>query len=716
MINSLSCAVCGTLNPSQAVFCNSCGQPFQQTAASLISSDDTLLNDRYRILEQLGQGGFGSVYKAADTSFGGRLVAIKEMEQRGLTPQQIVEATTDFKREALLLAHLRHPHLPRIYDHFNDAGHWYLVMDYIEGETLEDYQQKMAADPRTGKRQLPIGEVLEIGVQLCTVLDYLHTRQPPVIFRDLKPANVMRTADKHLYLIDFGIARHFKQGQSKDTMPLGSPGYAAPEQYGQAQTTPRADIYGLGVTLHQLLTGDDPFYMPFRLLPIQAADQQTTELGALVKRMTAIDESDRPATIALVRQELQRIAQQQNSKRIWTVPEVDAMSPLSSGGVSPTALSQQQQQMQQIFVEQERQQSSGPNNSRRRFLVGGLAGLGVVASLAAWQWFAHPGSQQALPRKVQAQPPQKALQGTDAQLIYRGHTGEVTSASWSPDGRRIASSGVDGTVQEWDGLTGKQLLSYRGQGGAVTQAIWSPDGTKIISGSISGTVQEWRASTGEVLFTYHTRPAYTNDMAWSPDGKYLAVGVTGPGSGVAGPPQKTDLVQVWDVTSHTMMHAYPSFAPEGIAWAPDSKRLAVNSTFGETTIIDSVTGDDSITHGGFGDSMRSVAWSPDGKYVASASDNDTIHVWEPANSTQALYIFGTANNGSMSAVSWSPDGKRIASGSADGSVQIWDAFTGGNLTVYRGHSDSVTSVQWSPDGRLILSSSNDGTVRIWRAP
>ena len=117
--------------------------------------------------------------------------------------------------------------------------------------------------------KLPIEKVLNIGIQLCAVLDYLHTRQPPIIFRDLKPANVMLTADGHIFLIDFGIARHFKPGQAKDTSALGSSGYAAPEQYGKMQTTPRADLYALGATLHQMLTGNDPSDAPFHFAPLQ---------------------------------------------------------------------------------------------------------------------------------------------------------------------------------------------------------------------------------------------------------------------------------------------------------------------------------------------------------------------------------------------------------------------------------------------------------------
>src|SRR5260370_33810186 len=122
----------------------------------------------------------GAVYKAADTPLADRFVAVKEMSQKGRDLQEVTEAVESFKHEAHMLAGLRHPNLPRIYDHFSDAGRWYLVMDFIEGETLEEYLNK------TGGK-LPVKEVLGIGIQLCTVLSYLHSQQPkPIIFRDLK--------------------------------------------------------------------------------------------------------------------------------------------------------------------------------------------------------------------------------------------------------------------------------------------------------------------------------------------------------------------------------------------------------------------------------------------------------------------------------------------------------------------------------------------------
>ncbi len=262
-----------------------------------------LLQNRYRVISQVGTGGFGVVYKAVDTQHTERLVAIKAINLSGLRPQAVIEATDAFKREVLLLSHLSHPNLPRIYDHHTTPENCYLAMEFIEGETIE---QCMSKAP---EGRLPLSEVLEIGIQLCTVLDYLHSQQPPVIFRDLKPSNIMRTPRGHIYLIDFGIARHFKPGQAKDTAALGSPGYAAPEQYGRAQTTPRSDIYSLGALLHHLLTTHDPTETPFQFRPLWPNSHLAiVELGMLVMQMVERDANQRPESMNIIKQELQRIA------------------------------------------------------------------------------------------------------------------------------------------------------------------------------------------------------------------------------------------------------------------------------------------------------------------------------------------------------------------------------------------------------------------------
>ena len=312
-LSPIYCSECGAQNVPGAKFCVTCGHvmhfPEADAPHSTINSpgtgllpQDSLLNKRYRILKLAGTGGMGAVYKAEDTRFGDRPVAIKEMRQSSLKPQELEIATEQFKVEANMLARLQHPSLPRIYEHFLEGNRWYLVMDFIDGETLDERLR------RTPGRKLPPPDVLDIGIQLCRVLDYLHKRQPPVVFRDLKPSNVMITQEGHLYLIDFGIARIFKPGQAKDTKAYGSIGYSAPEQFDREQTTAQADIYSLGITLHEMLSGNIPSLAPFHLPRLNFPGQPALErLAALIAQMIEMDKNKRPVSMEKVRQELESI-------------------------------------------------------------------------------------------------------------------------------------------------------------------------------------------------------------------------------------------------------------------------------------------------------------------------------------------------------------------------------------------------------------------------
>jgi tetratricopeptide (TPR) repeat protein len=299
------CENCGAANLATARFCQYCAAqlPFKYTTGTL--PEETLLSSRYKLESRIGQGGMGAVYKASDTRFNNRPIAVKEMGRAGLSQNGVQEAEEAFEREARLLADLLHPNLPRIYDHFTEGERSYLVMDFIEGRTLEDYVEQ------ANGKALPLEKVLDWGMQLCDVLGYLHTHQPSIIFRDLKPSNVMLSESGHVYLIDFGIARVFKPGQSHDTVALGSPGFAAPEQYGKAQSTPRSDIYSLGALLHCLLTGVDPSEQPFFFRPASEFNPMLPlDLVALLQRMLDMDADRRPASAQDVLKVL-RMAEQQ---------------------------------------------------------------------------------------------------------------------------------------------------------------------------------------------------------------------------------------------------------------------------------------------------------------------------------------------------------------------------------------------------------------------
>ncbi len=263
------CPYCGAANRDTARFCLQCGRALL-AAGQIVSPGaglllpNTLLNNRYLIIQKIGQGGMGAVYKASDTRLGQKVVAVKELSASSVTdPNERQQARQAFEQEARMLAQLSHPNLPRVTDYFHEGGKQYLVMDFIDGQTLE---QALAASGGP----LDVEQIVGWAVQLCDVLEYLHGQQPAVIFRDLKPANIMLDRSGQIKLIDFGIARHFKPGKASDTASFGTAGYAPPEQYGKGQTDARSDIYALGATLHHLLTGRDPADKPFNFAAVRS--------------------------------------------------------------------------------------------------------------------------------------------------------------------------------------------------------------------------------------------------------------------------------------------------------------------------------------------------------------------------------------------------------------------------------------------------------------
>src|SRR5215469_2839316 len=220
------------------------------------------------------------------------IVAIKEMSQDNLTPTELRESLESFRFEAETLQRLRHPNLPRVYESFSEHSRHYLVMDFIDGTTLEQHQQSRSNGP------LPETEVLRWAEQIASVLGYLHSQRPPIIFRDLKPSNIMLTSAGQIKLIDFGIARVFAPGRTRDTQVLGTPGFAPPEQYGKAQTDARADVYSFGCTLYQLLTGYDPGSTPFYLPPMRTRlPSVSPALQASIERATKLDRDQRYPTV-----------------------------------------------------------------------------------------------------------------------------------------------------------------------------------------------------------------------------------------------------------------------------------------------------------------------------------------------------------------------------------------------------------------------------------
>src|SRR5229473_2443702 len=677
------CDECGASNPLQATSCFACHTALQPPAPSPLLPVHTanaamllretrggllppsyLLHSRYSIVSQIGTGGFGAVYQAQDTLFSHRLVAIKEMSQGGLSPRELAEATAAFEREALVLTNLTHPNLPRIHDHFSEHGRSYVVIDFIAGGTLEDSLD-------TSQRSFPVEVVLNIGLQLAEALDYLHSQQPPIIFRDLKPANIMRTADNHVYLIDFGIARHFKPGKAKDTIPLGSKGYAAPEQYGKAQTTPQSDIYGLGATLHQLLTGDDPSLNLFHFAPVRLYSSPiSVQLNALLQQMLEMEMDKRPASMTVVKKELQRL-----------LPPQTAQKP-------------------------------GPVVKRRTFVKGCL---GVVATCSASiaiatfvvknpnlvdLLFAHPFSGTTPVPSPSPPAPAQATILSKPLYTYRGHKGSVTAVAWSPHGQHIASiSTLDGFVQVWDAPTvffpdptpivrDRFAMNNR----SVDALAWSPNGSRIAAALGKDTVDIWSIETGDPSTIPFSQPGNVNALAWSPNGSSIAA--------VSG----NTAIQVRSATTGKLSLTYKGHIQIvlTLTWSPDGKYIASGGADGTVQVWDAATGRLRFTYRGHAGGVNTVTWQRGTLLlpwyeapIASGGADATVQVWSV--------------------------------GEADAVVQRWPVGRAGNaqypqamalqgeLLIYRGHSGPVTSVTWAPDGQRIASGSEDGTVQVWSA-
>lgn len=274
----------------------------------------TVLKSKYRVTRLVAGGGMAWVYEVEELRADGQRQtwAMKELRADPDDAHSVEEGRRLFEQEANLLVRLSHPNLPKVTAFFEEQGRSYLVMEFIHGESLEKRLEQANAP-------LLESQVLEWAIQICVVLTYLHTRPTPIIFRDMKPSNVMVTPEGRIKLIDFGIARTYKVGKRKDTITMGSENYAAPEQWGKAQTDARADIYGLGATMYHLLTNVPPLpaFVPTPRLPIQQYNPAVTaQTAAVVEKAMAEDREKRYQTAEEMRLALMECLSKRDRRRV----------------------------------------------------------------------------------------------------------------------------------------------------------------------------------------------------------------------------------------------------------------------------------------------------------------------------------------------------------------------------------------------------------------
>jgi hypothetical protein len=459
-----------------------------------------VLQQRYRIARLLGGGGMGMVYLAHDQRLSNRPCAIKEMVDHFIDAQQRLEANEYFAREADTLAQLKHPAIPAISDRFDQQNRHYLVMEYVEGRNLEEELTQRGGP-------FPEGLVIDIARQLCDVLAYLHGLQPPIIYRDLKPSNVMLTGNGRVVLVDFGIARLFK-AQRKGTM-IGTLGFAPPEQY-QGIADPRSDLYSLGATLHYVLTGRDPEkFAPFSFPPVrELRPAVSSNLAGAIDRALTYEMLNRPPTIQEFRDMLLygrglgtavRLVSARSGTGGLTIP---AARPEIDGGLAPL---------------------SRARKSVARTAAGWLMTLMVLAGLAFGATYVYndpelqhqlgiteyinqlPWKHDELVAKARTHP----LDFKAVSIALSTRSGELVSAPKSSFTDTELSAN---RYLKWQAYFKNELAGLDSQEGRIIARIFDPKGVQVASSEDQRFV-----APGQTAIDF-------SGVAMMPDGGYIAIG------------------------------------------------------------------------------------------------------------------------------------------------------------------------------------------------
>jgi len=645
------------------------------------------LINRYQIVEILGQGGMGSIYRAVDENLGVE-VAVKE----NLFTSE--EYARQFRREAVILANLRHPNLPRVTDHFViDGQGQYLVMDYIEGEDLRERIDRQGL--------LSDADVVILGTAICDALSYLHSRQPQVVHRDIKPGNIKITPTGNVILVDFGLAKVTQGSQVTSTGARAmTPGYSPPEQYGTARTDHRSDVYSLGASLYMAVTGVLPEDALARamgqidLTPVRKhAPKVSRRLAAVIEKAMQLRPEQRYQTAVDYKKALintRVITGRRAAKEATLAPVVESAAGVSDPGQaagSSSALFSGTNQADHgsVQVESAVLPPGETNFESRGSLLSGNRRIGcwLIGALFIVLTTAVVGGAYLF------QP----------ELIDQ-------AAAWIPDNifsiPILASSSTPDLEPGILSPTPDQEETLLAVGMDMTA---TPDSTsRSLNSAIStGT------STATLAPTRRPQPTATFTPSPTPIG--------GGAGQIAYASELTGLPQIWLMNSDGTAPHQISDMPEGAcqpAWSPGGDRLAFISPCagnqeiypGAGIFIMSVDGSDffampSVPGGDF-----DPAWSPDGIKIAFTSlrDFNRAQVYEfnlEDNTTRSI----SANTVRDGQPAWSPDGQEFAFVTTRrGPSQIWITDQDGGEAILLSRSGSLkdTQPEWSPDGQVIM--------------
>jgi serine/threonine protein kinase len=654
-----------------------------------------VLNGTYRIERPLGVGGQARVWQAHHLRLP-RAFAIKECPMTGLDPRERQDRRTLFERERDILAalsHPGHPAIPKIIDFWEEPDCLFMVMDLVEGDTLSDVLLR--------RRRVSEDEAVNWGKQIAEVLIYLHSWNPPIIYRDLSPDNVMLDRSGQLHLIDFGIARIYKPGQANNTVSLGKVGYASPEHLagGKAQTDARSDVYTAGALLYHLLTGQEP---------VPVVDRLKHRAGLLGGRPLILPRALNPQISQGMEACLLRTMELEPAQRYQSAQEL--LYSLETGYVPPPL-----------------SYPSGPDPFSPRSKsrpVDPLATLGLADPLARTppaplpppsmlpRPTSGPGINRGAPPLTE-RPPQVPPRRTGQPGLMPGQV-PPTSGPQPPhptdQSRPMSprSPGVrppTGPTPEVPRFTSRLgVVRVAGSGQAPARTGPQPE------------APPHSPPTGSLLPVPVGRkplppaPAKPGPLLTRRRVLFGLAGVAVAAAGVGGVVYFINRLRPPYVPLFTFK--VDEVPVNCVAWSPNVPRLASGANNGLVRVWDAQHGRLDLTLTGHDDFVLGVAWSPNGQVLASASADKTIRLWNPFEGGDPEVVL-TGHTDTVYSVAWSPDSRLLASASADQTVRIWDSGKGTLLRTFTGHTDAVYSVAWSPSGSLVASGSNDGTTKIW---